>query len=1203
MMVSRVYKRLLHLAAALSLAAALGSAQEFRATVMGRIFDSSGGAIPNAKIQIVNVANSETSAAVADSTGTYSIPLLRPGNYRLTVTADGFKQFIRENIILEVGRVVGIDVTMELGAVTENITVTAEAAILETQTASRYAVVNNEQVLSLPLNARNPFMLGAMMSGVTFRGAAIWQRPFDNGAIAEWSVNGGRQMNNEFLLDGAPNNAQLGGNNIAYVPIVDAVQEFSIQQNSYDSQYGKTGGGVFNVVLKSGTQDTRVTAWQFMRRRSWDANTFQNNAVGVPRPDHTLDQYGVQIDGQVKIPKLLKKDGRTKMFYLGSIENYYEKWPQFLRNSFPSMEMRQGDFSRLHDPQGRPVTIYDPMNFTLDARGDPVRAPFAGNRIPGGRIHPVARNLTRYMPEPNATTPGVRYSQQNLLHPEYAATDNFYNVILKFDWNFGDKHRTFFRYAGNDRTEDRCVNGICAGPGMDGQQPFQRINHAMVQDWVTTLNPTTVFNARFSYNRFVEQGFGRGNVGYDLIGGLGLPASVVNQVPEPRFFGRWEFGGNYSPLGRYQGVNITNTYALMSNVTKIIGQHTLKFGIDIRRTDFIVQNTGNMLMFNTDARYTQRLFNQGEPIAGDAYASFLLGYSHAGQVHIPLFPFNQNWYIAPFIQNDWRVSRRLTLNLGLRLDLNMAPTELHNRMNRGFNPNAAAPFANEIPADMRAMYPQLQNLRGGLEFAGTGGNPAGVHRQDFNNFQPRVGFAYQVSTKLVLRGGYGLYFLNPNNNFQQFAGFSETTPLVATLDDHRTPINPAGIFSNPYPDGILQPQGAGLGYNTFVGRNQTWFNPNFVVPYIHQFSFGVQYQTSRNSTLDVSYVGSRTVGANDERNFNIPSAQFRASCNLLEGGDPVFCNQVVTNPFRGISAFRGTVPFTAAQVTRFQMNRPFPQFFGNMLEQGMNTSNIWYNSVQINYNQRITGDLVLLANYTGSKMIERWGFNDPFVNAAQQGLYFSDMPHVLKLSGVYWLPFGKGKAFGSGVRGLADKFISGWQLNGFWNFRSGEPNNLPGNVVQLRDPRTQIGWDGNLDWTAHQVRGWSPCVVRQFNDGRLVPTPTALGAGCGNDISQYVWLQTADFAPRMTPFRSGQIRKQYFNNVDMSLLKTTMIGERARVEFGIEAFNAFNRNFFGRDSHFITNPEDPNFGSLFPSQAWIGNGYPRQVQLRLKFYW
>jgi hypothetical protein len=327
------------------LCAGLLSAQEFRATISGYVYDASGAAVPNAKLEATNVATNETASATSDTSGAYTIPFLRPGNYKITASAAGFKQGVRENLVLEVGRIVGVNMTLEVGQLTESVTVSAEAAALETQTASRVGVVTTRQVAELPLNSRNPFMLGSMMSGVNFRGAAIWQRPFDNGAIAEWSVNGGRQSNNEFLMDGAPNNAQMGSNNIAYVPPVDSVQEFSVQQNSYDAQYGKTGGGVFNVVLKSGGSQHHGTVYEFMRRRWMDANTYQNNAIGQPRPDHRLDQYGFQLDGPIYFPGLLKRDGKVRLFYMGQYEGYYEKWPQFLQNSFPEPEMRTGDFA------------------------------------------------------------------------------------------------------------------------------------------------------------------------------------------------------------------------------------------------------------------------------------------------------------------------------------------------------------------------------------------------------------------------------------------------------------------------------------------------------------------------------------------------------------------------------------------------------------------------------------------------------------------------------------------------------------------------------------------------------------------------------------------------------------------------------------------------------------------------------------------
>ena len=1186
--------------AAAVLLACLGAAQEFRATISGHVYDASGAAVPSAKVEATNIATNQATSASTNTAGTYSIPFLSPGQYTLTVTAPGFKQYIRENVTLEVGRIVGIDVTLELGQVSESVNVTAEAALLETQTASRVGVVNTTQVAELPLNSRNPFMLGSMMSGVTFRGAAIWQRPFDNGAIAEWSVNGGRQSNNEFLMDGAPNNAQMGNNNIAYVPIVDAVQEFSVQQNSYDAQYGKTGGGVFNVVLKSGSNDFHVTGWEFARRKWLDANTFQNNSVGAQRPGHELDQYGFQLSGPVYIPKLLKKDGPVKLFYLGSFENYHELWPQFLRNSYPEPEMRLGDFSNLRNPSGDPITIYNPFTTRFAANGDPIRDPFPGNRIPDSMISPVAKALMRYMPAPNTSTPGVRYSTQNLLNPEYPAEDKFYNLILKFDWQFGDNNRAFLRHASNDRTEDRCVNGICSGPGMDGQQPFQRINDAYVLDWVSTLSPTTILNIRGSHNRFIEKGFGRGNEAFDL-SSLGLPQSLIGQLPGPTYFGRWQFNGVYSNIGRYQSINITNTYNLNGNLTKIAGSHTLKFGVDVRRNHFIQQNSGNILFFDGRTQWTQRLWNQAEPNAGDPFASFLLG-GVDGSINYPVYPFFRQWYIAPYIQDDWKVSRRLTLNLGFRWDVNLAPDEKYNRINRGFNPDVTSPIAQQIPANMLAMYPQLRNLQGGLEFAGVNGNPSRVGRNDWNNFQPRIGVAYQITQGFVMRGGYGLYFMNPNNDALKTTGFSTTTPLVETLDGGRTLL--PNLLTNPYPGGITQPVGSSLGYNTFVGQNFNWYNPGMRTPYVHQFSFGFQKQVTNGSTIDLSYVGSRTIGANSERDFNIPSAEFRRQCNIAEGGDPAYCNAQVPNPFRGIAAFQGTPFFTAANISRFQVNRPFPQFTGNLLEQGRNDSRIWYNSLQVNYNMRAGRDLTLLANYTLSKMVERWGFNDPYNDVQRQGLYFNDRPHFIKFSTVYELPFGRGKALGGSATGFLGKLISGWQFSTFTNISSGEPNDLPGNVIMLRDPRMVGGdWTGTVDWKDHQVIGWNPCVLRQFNDGSVRPQPFSVSRGCGTDPANYAWLRTADYAPRYTPARSGQIRKQPLFNMDASLSKMTQITERLRVQFRVEAFNATNYYFFGRNNGFNTNPDDPNFGTVFPSQASTQNGYPRQIQLGVKVYW
>ena len=458
---------------------ALVAAQEFRATITGRVMDGTGAGVPGAVVQVRNVETNQATSLKTDARGDYTAPFLRPGTYTVRVEAAGFKTSTRDGILLNVGQRAEVNHTLEIGALNEQITVTAETPMLETTSADRGGVIDNQQVAELPLNARNPFMLSMLVAGVNYNGNIIYQRPFDNGAIADWSINGSRNRQNEFLLDGAPNNAQAGGNNIAYVPPVDAVQEFKIQTNSYDAQYGKTAGGIVNVSLKSGTNQFHGSVYEFARRNAWDANSFQNNAKGAPREGHFLDQYGFSASGPLMFPKLY--DGRNRSFFLITYEGYREGTPQPLTLSVPSMEMRDGDFSKLTDPQGRPIIIYDPFT-GRDVKGAWVRDAFPGNRIPANRINGIARNVAKYYPQPNTTTAGVGYAQQNFFVPggDAVATDDFYNMVFKFDQNFGDRHKVFFRGAFNDRTETRSFNGIQSGPGQDGQYPLKRINDAYV---------------------------------------------------------------------------------------------------------------------------------------------------------------------------------------------------------------------------------------------------------------------------------------------------------------------------------------------------------------------------------------------------------------------------------------------------------------------------------------------------------------------------------------------------------------------------------------------------------------------------------------------------------------------------------------------------------------------------------------------------
>src|ERR1035437_7513393 len=1215
-------KRLATTLSLLCLLALPALTQEFRSTISGHVTDASGAAVPNAKIQAVNVDNNETTTGNSDSSGAYTITFLRPGIYKVTATAAGFKQYVQDKLTLEAAKVSGIDIHLEVGGVNESVEVTADAVALDTQSATRSAIVTTLQVAEMPLNARNPYMLGAMMAGVTFNGAAIWQRPFDNGAIAQWSMNGGRDSSSEFMLDGASNNGQMGGNNVAYVPNVDAVQEFNVMANMYDSQYGHTGGGIMNVVLKSGTNTFHGAAYEYMRRIALDANTFQNNAIAKPRTNHYLDQYGFEVEGPIYVPHLLKKDGAIKLFYMGAFENYREGTPNPLIVSYPEAAMRTGDFSKVVDPSGQKVTIYDPFTATYDAAGNILtnRTAFPGNIIPTNRINPIALAVTQFMPLPNRAAPaGSRYANNNLSLPAYFDKDKFYNLILKFDWNFGSKHRAFFRHASNDRTEDRAGNGIDNKPGTDGQQPFQRINDAYVVDWIGTVSPTMILNARASYNRFIEKGYGAANAGFDM-SSLGISKSLLASLPSPVYFGRWNFDSGYNSLGRSQSNNYTDTFELMFSATKVTGSHTIKAGFDIRQINYEQQNTGDILSYTGNASWTQRIYNVGESTSGDGYASFLLGLT-SGSSNYPLFPWNKQYYYAPYVQDDWKVSRRLTLNLGLRWDFNAPQFEKWNRLNGPFDPNVASPIASavaanvtalnaagSIPANIAAQYANLANLKGGITFAGVNGQGRSPFALRKKGFEPRVGFAYQLGEKLVMRGGFGLYHSNPDNSIQQTNGFSTSTSMVNSNDGGRTPI--ANILSNPYPNGIQVPTGSSLGAATFVGQNPSWFDSGFQIPSVWSFSWGFQYQLTKSSTLEASYVGSRSYNLNMSADYNIPSLAVRKTCNYLEGGNAAFCNAQVPNPFKGIPAFNGTGYYTANTVSYYQMTLPFPQFSGVLTQQGRNDSSIKYNSLQVNYNLRLRNGLNLVGNYTLAKQIEEWGFNDRFNNVYQQGPYYLDRPHVIKLTAIWELPFGEGQKFGAGSHGVVKRVISGWQWTTFFNDAlKGYPANLPGNAIMLKDPSKVSGgtYNGAVDWKAYQVREWNPCVLRQdVNTGAIAPTPASIGLGCGTDYSSnwgnYAWLETTSYAPRYTPYRSGQIRVHHAFQMDASLLKTTRINERMRLQLGFEAFNILNHNYYGRDN-INTDPNSALFGSVIPAFVSTQNMLPRQIQVRFKFNW
>jgi hypothetical protein len=1183
----------------LTLCTSLVTAQDFRATITGRVTDTNKAAVPNAQVTVKNIGTNESTVVTTNSEGNYKAPFLRPGAYSITVEVTGFKKVTRDNVELVISQVATFDFTLETGAISEQVTVQGDAPIIETATADRGGVIDRQKVVELPLNARNPFMLGVLTAGVNFNGASIWQRPFDNGAIAEWTINGSQSRGNEFLLDGAPNNGQAGGNNIAYVPPVDSVQDFKIMTNTYDAQYGKTTGGIINVNLRSGTNALHGTLYEFMRRAPLDATDFRLKARGAPKAQHYLDQYGGQVEGPIRVPWLY--NGKDKTFFMFNYEGYREGVPQPLTLSTIAPEFLDGDFSKLVDGAGRPIVIYDPL--TGNAGNNYTRSPFPGNKIPANRINPIAKKILGYYPKPNASDPVAGYSKNNLFISPNLATDGFWNWVAKVDQQFNEKHRMYLRFAKNDRRENRNENGVIDAVGECCQLPFKRLNDAFVADHLANFSPTFILNFRLSFNRFEEKGVADENMGFDRTT-LGFSSALVKALPGSVMFGRYEPGDGYTSIGRVPGNNITNTIAAHPNFTWIRGSQTWRAGVDMRWTQYNQKNEGNPFLLQGNRGFTQQRWDQGDAQSGNGIATFLLGYV-SGRVENNVFPTNLGKYYAPWFQDDWKVNRRLTLNLGLRWDINGPPDERYDRLNRGFDATVTNPADKLID---RTRFPNLPQLKGGLNFAGVNGVSRLASKTDWNNFQPRIGFAYLLKEKLVVRGGWGLYFVNPNNDYLQFNGFSVTTDIVNSLDGGRTPIE--GIINNPFPNGISVPQGAAGGYSTFLGRGFNYVNTNFVVPYVHQYSLGFQYQLPWDSKVELSYVGNRTRNLQTTRPANEPSLEFRQKCNPLEGGNPAFCNEALPNPFKGLAPFIGTSFYTSDTLSRWQLNRPYPQF-GAFTEVARNDGGIAYDSFQVTFEKRARNGLNGVVTYTLSKQIEEWGFNDVQKNIEQRGLYFADRPHRFTVGSVYQLPFGQGQKFLNTKNGFLSRLVSGWQSSLVLQVQSGRPWDLSGEIEWFNQAAIirDIQWKGSdqvwafrtyPDKTNPAVR--SVCAARRNDNGTLSLTSYSANLdGCTLANVDMIRRNASGFVPRYTSFRDSSIRLHSPPTADLSFNKMTKLTETKSFQFRLEMFN-FTNTYSYRVRQFTNNPDDRNFGSILPRTAGDTEvAYPRHIQLGFKF--
>lgn len=1123
--------------------------QEFRASLTGLVTDASGAPVPGVSITLRSNSTGVVTPATSDEQGRYQVLFLNPGSYTVAAEKQGFQRSVQENLVLLVSERANLDVKLAIGEVTQSLTVEANAGVVEVETADRGLNVDSRRVESAPLQGRNVFALAWTAPGVAVTGSVTRLRPFDVGGSTGISMNGSRPGTNEVLIDGVSNLARASA--VAYIPPVEATDELRVQSTNYDAQYGWTTGGVVNIVTKAGSNAWHGSAFEFLQNTVFNANTFNSNLRGVDRQTSQIHTFGGALGGAIK---------QNKLFFFGSYEQIRQISPDPFVTSVPTAQQRAGDFSQTYfarDAAGQPLvqTIYDPFTTRTDASGAIVRDAFPSNIIPANRINPVAAKVLGLVPAPNA--PGNALTGLNNLSNTGSTrgfTVKFPEYTARVDYAKSESTRIFVRYSRNALAEARgfrySTTDALNVADTNGNNPFTRENHSATIQLTKTLNPTTVLDLRLGLARFLSQSGSAPGANYDL-GSLGFASQFQSQAG--RYFPRFNWS-NYEGAGSnpVQVDPIAQTNSVQGSLSKALGRHSVKLGGEYRLQRANSQVPGFIAgNFSFDQRFTSRNALAIEPGSGNSIASFLLGTPESGFIDVNSQPARQQQLISFYLHDDYRVTNKLKLNLGLRWDYLGPMTDRFNALTRGFDTTSASPL----------QAPGL-NLKGGLQFAGVGNNDRGIFRKDLNNFAPRFGFAYSWDEKTVLRGGYGLMYAQTFDDPGGAPGFSQRTGMVSSVVAGL----PQNTLANPFPGGILSPVGNSLGLGTFMGQSFQFANPNRDVPWTHQFSLEIQRELPGRVLLTAGYVGSRIRGLGVSKPFNEISAESFALGSAA-------LSQTVPNPMAGL------LPGTALNgptVQRQQLLRPFPQFLG-INELFRSEGEARYDGFQLMLAKRYASGVSASLSYTYSKTLDRVSYRNAQDTELEKVAATWDVPQSLQLSAVYELPFGAGRAFGAGAPTFARHLISGWEISGVARLQSGMPMVSPTGAMPTGvDPRYE---DQSLE--------------RYFNTCTLLANGATRGC-VGNE--QPAWMLRPAFTLQNWSTRITSVRVPGIRNLDLAVMKRTAITERVSLIFRAEAMNATNTPQFYNGP--VVDVNSANFGRI--AGALDQTNLPRFLQLSLK---
>ncbi len=1127
--------------------AVTGFGQIGRATISGTVTDPQGSVIPGAPVKVTHVETNQQFPSTTTGDGIYVVPGVPVGAYEVTVEMAGFKKSVRKGIVLQVGDHAEVDFRLDIGAIADSVEVTGAAPLVNTSDATVGKVIENARMISLPLNGRSALALVSLTPSVRSHGESP-QGFGDRGVLVSgFSVNGGPSGANNITLDGASNiNPRSGDVNVN--PAVDAIQEFKVQSGVMSAEFGYTAGGVVNMVTKSGTNSFHGTLYEFLRNDKLDAR----NAFANVKAPFRYNQYGGAVGGPVR---------KDRTFFFFNYEGWKFRRQYTVIGTTATAAERRGDFSTLGDSRGTPIPIYDPQSARANPAGAGlIRDIFPGNVIPSNRLDKVAGNILNFYPIPNRA-PSDPFTHSNNYQANLGAAKDAVQMTAKADHQFSPKNNISFRYILWQHKDD---NGGTGGGYYTDKLARVRNDDYKNQNFSLTdthfFTPRLINEVRLGYVRNLFP-FIPASVGTDPTVKLGLPSSVPSRtLPAVNIAGLPSLQGFPSGFGTIIGLISMDVKQISESLTLIRGSHTVKMGTELRNTQYRInacfQCSG---VFN----FNNRLTGNPQSLAGtgSGLASFLLGTVADANIDSNVGTTNEGYSQAYYVQDDWKITRHLTLNIGLRYDYQQVPGERHNGLSN-FNPNAINP---------------LTGLPGRLEFAGIDFGRT-VINPDYNDVAPRFGFAWDVfgKGKTVLRGGYGIYSpltFNYSNSFGALGYKGNSTVYTAPGGNLDVP---AFRLQEGFPFPVQLPVGSKLGPSGFLSQNVTIDEIGNRTPYSQQSTLTLQQQLPGQFLLEAGYSGNKgtkLLGGGYDYNQIDPK--------YLPLGRDLLVN--VPNPYVG------KVPgaFGGATITRQQSLRPFP-YYNRITVNNPHAASSSYHSLLLNVEKRMSSGFVMLGSYTFGKLISDgingFGFagselvnaldnqNGKFDRRRERSIEATDSAGRFVLSTIYELPFGKGKRFSS-VNPVMSRLMGGWQVNGVLTLQSGTPLRVRGaNNFGIADRPNSTGVSAALPNDQRTAARW-------FDTTQFVNPPDF----------------TFGNISRLLP----DVRGPGITNLDFSVLKSTTITERVAVQFRAESFNFANStNLLAPDTTFVPGADNKNrsgtFGTITRSRD------ARVVQLGMK---